>query len=791
MNQSKTSKKSFPLVSHISFFKLFDLLEEMKKGSDNSKASFATQLLKELEPYPELKTGLKDHESLKNYKSQIEKLSSLVFSEILKENEIKGIAAPFELNPIVSSERLQRILDNAGKDFELELVQIDDNFLYQVACTMILQRIYNYPSDISRPFTVEIPNKKEEKTHYYRVAFNTDLIEIVPTESAPKITEDDYIKLINNFDNIAYWKEKFPPASYIMKGIGVLNMMDVTFDQNVSMVTANLLNQNLESFEKIKKNIQAIMDISDLMVGFVGFDSGDFYANSRAEVSSIILRDQANVSSEDLLCTVSKEVLLHKKQPMIISDTHTYQKIAGSLMGRNLIDQQIMSYIIVPLYDSIENEILAFIELASPRKHELNGITIAKLDSIIPTFTIAAKRHKEEDKNRTEALIQQECTTIHDSVKWLFEEEAARYMASEGNGERAQFNDILLRDVYPLYGQMDIKGSSDKRNKAVISDLINQLNAVKEILDEVVRLKPMPMFDELTFRINTHIKDLHDGLMAGSEHEIMKFLEKEVYPAFDHIEQLSDKLNQMTKDYKSSLDDNLGILYKERRKFDESVRISNHMMASFVDKKQKEAQKMFPHYFERYKTDGLEYNIYIGQSIVKDKKFNPLFLSNLRLWQLTMMCQLENEFKLLQDDLKTDLEVASLILVFNAPLSIHFRMDEKRFDVEGAYNARYEIVKKRVDKAHIKGTNDRITVPGKIAIIYTSDQDKLEYLKYIEYIESKGYLKPHSTEDLLLEDLQGITGLKALRVTLSYSDEIAEESEHHLTYDELIKTLEE
>jgi hypothetical protein len=36
-------------------------------------------------------------------------------------------------------------------------------------------------------------------------------------------------------------------------------------------------------------------------------------------------------------------------------------------------------------------------------------------------------------------------------------------------------------------------------------------------------------------------------------------------------------------------------------------------------------------------------------------------------------------------------------------------MDEKRFDVDGTYNARYEVVKKRIDKANIKGTKERIT----------------------------------------------------------------------------------
>jgi hypothetical protein len=40
--------------------------------------------------------------------------------------------------------------------------------------------------------------------------------------------------------------------------------------------------------------------------------------------------------------------------------------------------------------------------------------------------------------------------------------------------------------------------------------------------------------------------------------------------------------------------------------------------------------------------------------------------------------------------------------VYNEKIDIRFRMDEKRFDVDGAYNSYYEIIKKRLDKAHVK-----------------------------------------------------------------------------------------
>ena len=111
---------------------------------------------------------------------------------------------------------------------------------------------------------------------------------------------------------------------------------------------------------------------------------------------------------------------------------------------------------------------------------------------------------------------------------------------------------------------------------------------------------------------------------------------------------------------------------------------------------------MFPHYFERDKTDGVEYNMYIGQSLTSEQKFDDLYLYNLRLWQLQLMCEMENVAFKATNEMEHKLRVASLILVHSNPLSIKFRMDEKQFDVDGAYNIRYEIIKKRIDKAHYK-----------------------------------------------------------------------------------------
>ena len=212
----------------------------------------------------------------------------------------------------------------------------------------------------------------------------------------------------------------------------------------------------------------------------------------------------------------------------------------------------------------------------------------------------------------------------------------------------------------------------------------------------------------------------------------------------------------------------------------------NKKLASVIDSKQEEAQHMYPHYFERYKTDGVEHNMYIGDSITGARAFDLLYLNNLRLWQLQVICEMENKHYDLKSKLQVQLNVASLILVYNGSLSIRFRMDEKRFDVDGTYNARYEIIKKRIDKSYIKGTNERLTQAGKIAIVYSQKKDELEYLRYIRFLKSKGYFSG-KVEIVELEGLQGVSGLKAIRASILYKSH--KEKDKTYTYEDLMLEL--
>jgi hypothetical protein len=130
------------------------------------------------------------------------------------------------------------------------------------------------------------------------------------------------------------------------------------------------------------------------------------------------------------------------------------------------------------------------------------------------------------------------------------------------------------------------------------------------------------------------------------------------------------------------------------------------------------------------------------------------------------MCSIQNAMEQLRPKLKKQLEITQLLLVHDQPVTIRFRPDEKRFDVDGAYDIRYEIVKKRIDKAYIKNTSERLTQPGTIAIVFSQPKIVQEYKQYFSYLSGKGLIK-ETIEEFDLEELPGANGLKALRITLN------------------------
>ncbi len=781
-----------PLDLHFSFKKLGDYYRDQVGNANLRIARRAKEVIKILAEFPELEDGISDLSLIYNYQNQIDDVLADLFPVALQLNEIKIAGMPFNEAVLQSSQRYSNLLQAAGSGFELAIKNFNENHYYIMGCSIILSQHYGYNIDFRRPFYYEIPDASGI-VRSYRLLYNGDYINIENKGKAPKITQEDVDELLDNFHNIDLWKRKFPPNSYNFKGFVIANLYDATTDVSISDFKSGLLRyeQNGDDFtEDFHKIFQSIFNLPELQIGFSTYNQEDqtFELVPFKHISSYLLYGKNKATCKEVLCNGSYNAVFYTGQYFPISDVNKYHKQHPEIkMYENLDEQDIRSAIIAPIRH--KDVLLGIFELASPLKGALNSINANKLEDVMPYLVDAVLRSKEQQENEIDLIIQNECTSIHKSVYWKFEQEARRFLTLQLEGDtNVQFRDVVFKDVYPLFGQIDIKGSSEARNEATQRDILLQLENAKDILKEAHKVEKLPIYEKLTYNISELYNEVKDNLEVDSERTILLFLRTEIKPLFTHLMSKSEELEKLVKAYRGQLEDNLGLIYKYRKVYDESVMLINKRMASILEKKQKEAQQMYPHFFELFKTDGVEHNMYIGESITKDNSFNKIYLYNLRLWQLQVMCEMENEHFKLTRKLEKPLEVASMILVFNTSLSVRYRMDEKRFDVDGTYNARYEVVKKRVDKAYIKGTEERITQAGKITIVYSQKEDEREYLRYIEFLQSKKYLG-QTIEILELEDLQAVTGLKAIRVNILYQQNRNNADKEFYTYDDLMEEI--
>lgn len=781
----KNYKYVSPFKVFISFHKLIEELEQIATSDVDYRSYYAKGLLKQVAHKPEFISGIDQLEYLKENETLIQHLLADLFPTALTHNEIKAVTLPFHDFTFNYTERFKKILKTVDISIDMSIRDMDEQQFYIMNCMLILNAYYHQNIDIGKPLFYDIPDENGVLRHY-RILYNADFLEISPTENTSFLSESDIHNLLDHYEDFALWKKAFPENSWVLKGFAIVSLVDVTTESAVSNLKSNLLKSDIEkselneSFESI---FSSVFKIPDLKIGFTFYDEEEHSFKkppfSDSNLQSFILLNEETAACEKALCSASFESVIEHDKPFVISNVPEYvtQQKTDTLAAQ-LHQQNIGSFLIAPV--SKAGKLLGVIELASPTIRALNSVSANKLELILPYLTDTIDKYNIDMSNQLEAIIQKEYTAIHPSVYWKFKNEAKNYLYSNIAQEAYNFKEIVFKEVFPLYGQIDIKGSSENRVLAVVSDLKEQLYQIIHILKLQLSTQKITVIEQKIFELEGFLQDLAHPFQNNLEQTIHHYIETEIHSFLKNTE-FDPITNEFVTTYFDAIDTKTGLFYHKRKDFDDTITRINKKLASLLDAKQAQAQTIFPHYYERFKTDGVEHNLYIGASIFPTKQYDTMYLHNLRLWQLETLCEMEMEHHTLKATLPYALDVTSLILAFSSPISIRFRMDEKRFDVDGSYNARYEVVKKRIDKAYVKNTNERITQKEKITIVYSNTSEEKEYLKYIKYLQHKNVLEAE-IEKLDIEDLQAVSGLKALRVKVKHQEvNLVVEAEQFIT----------
>jgi len=770
LNPYATKENS--VESFVCFKKFIDFLEERVNTDKTMRVRFFKFVLDKIRSYPELIVGVPGSDMVR-YNEVLELVSSIVFPLIEDENEVLfGLTSGISPQVFYASNAFHRLFKSRPDESNEESGTARKNALQmhqQTQYDLVLQKVYGMELSQKKEMLRSFFNPVTGLYHYYRLNINTRFVEVKSktTFNKENFNEDisACLNCTNNFEEIG---KLVPLNNFTASGFSIITLTDITGQQAIEQLSKAIVSIDKENaadhFIHITRLLQTMLGSSQYKFGIMPF----FTINNRAALLyenfpySIITKASSDAGIHKAVFT--RYINHYLKDPQyIVYNADDSKNTLPVPVQEALKAAGVHYYVIAPIY--FNDNLVGVLETgAAPGIPALTDLQLGKLKPAVPYISQLLKLLIDRFNISIDAIVKDKFTIIQPSVQWKFNEVAWHYYRNNNIEHRnGALEKISFKHVYPLYGAVDIRNSTIERNKALRDDLQLQLEMLVNVLNRLIENGLI----EKTNAVIEHCRQWQAKLAAyisiEDELELNNFLFDKAHPVLASLSNLPEPISIEIANYYKAINEDSGACFSKRRSLESSIKKLNQTIGKHFDLFKEDTKDYYPFYFEKFRTDGIEYDIYIGQSIAPKLPFSLNDVEKLRKWQVLSMAVVAKHTHTLLDQLEYPLQTTQLVFVNARTIDISFRNDERRFDVEGAYNIRYHIIKKRIDKVNIHGSLERLTQPGKIAIVYFNERDAAEYITYIQQLQEENILQD-DLEHLELEELQGVTGLKALRV---------------------------
>ncbi len=773
------------LNSRFSFLPLVEAWKRAAAEGRPGKRKLYQNLLDRIVHHPELLEPITDLELLKSHNEWLDIMITTLFPvSYSEEKDLYAVAVPFSYKIVYASDLFrEQFLDARGEilsmpDIPYEQPLSEDKC--SVAYKLILSKFYGQQIQGNVTAIHHYRNRTTGMINYVELELDTTFVEVKALAPLPEIGDRVHCCNISELVKMDQLREMLPLGNFLFEGLTIVRLRDVTQREVINNIKTILLETKTfeaqDTYRDLQDQVRALIGMDNAHMGITPFfriNDHYVFAEQFGGHSMMVTDIKEGADIRESLCKEFLDLFQQDETPILFSDINAKLILDYPFLGK-LPQQGFYSAAFFPLKS--KGKLMGVLSVVHNEAGKIQRHHLAQVNPAIPLFVLAIEKGAEILGNEVDRVIKKHFTAVQSSVEWKFTEAAIHYLANKKKGIKAKIEPIFFDHVFPLYGAIDIRNSSIERVKAIQLDLIEQLKIAGGIITKAREISPLPILQEVSYRVEKYLYNVSNILFSGDEIIIDKFLKNEVIELFEHLKVVLPAIAPDIDQYFSRLDPRIRLLVDNRHNFEESITIINQEVARFLDQEQEQAQRIYPHYFERFVTDGVDFNMYIGQSISPDKPFDTFYLKNLKMWQLTILTRAARLVHQLQSRLSKPLQTTQLILAHSLPISISFRTAERKFDVDGAYNMRYEIIKKRIDKVHLRDSNERLTQPGKLAIVFSQPREAAEYLDYIEFLQNQGLLLK-DLEQLELEELQGVVGLKALRVGIHLEEELTPDAE--------------
>lgn len=749
------------------------LRTRLKSGS-SLKDKLTAFLLEKLEQFPELE-GDVPIENIEKYREILE----LIFVSMtnVTEDETRmpwALGMPLRPQFIYGTSAFYTLMIDAKEQKLKKAVTMGDEKMMRmrsmrIAYSFILERLYNFAPFHKNEIIHTFVDEETGLMRHLKINIDTRFIDVTPVGELPDLNalaSPSKFDEEEGFENLA---KRLPISLFKFRGMSVVTITDETVKYAVDTIKNTIVAHNRHSedecYHDVTKSLKTLVQNNAIDFNITPL----FRINEKlvipelTDIKSVLMgNDCTNGTARSAYQAFAEEYILNPRP--IIYKTISPKEAKLYPFLSTCTRTGIQSFIVLPLFSN--NKLAGILEIFTKEPGLLDEKVLAMLEPAYPVLAQLVQMSIDDVNSSIDRVIKEKFTSLQPAVQWKFNDAAWNYLQQVENHGKGKIETIGFESVYPLYGAIDIRNSTIERNKAQSNDLQHQFSILLETLQQVKKHYSLALTDEMIYKCRKWKNALEESMTPHSEVKLTDFLEKEAVSFLKHFKLTHPGSASIVEQYFAAIEETKGVAWTNRRQLEESMQTVNTAVNNYLDMMKDELQQSYPCYFERFRTDGVEYDIYIGQSIAPDKPFDILYLKNLRLWQLSSMAAIARITHEMLPNLSKPLQTTQLIFIHSNTIDISFRNDERRFDAEGGYNIRYQVIKKRIDKVHVADTNERLTQPGKIALVYFNRRDADEYVSHIQYLQEQGILL-NDLEYLDLEELQGVAGLKALRVGIN------------------------
>ena len=765
--------EGFQLVdSHLSFKGFIDFLKNRKLTEKTMKVKYLDFLINHFEH--RLRGNYRiEVEQAAQYQDLLELMYSTIFPAIEDESlNLWSLSVPLQPVIFYGTDPFYDLLWDRDEG-RLRVCMLDEQSQVRkkinlhLIYALILKKLYNYTFFHTSSVIRSLKNETSGILNYYRLNIDTRFVEVFPKGPLPEWDPAILQSHLPGPQILDLLMTQLPLTLFRFEGISAITVTDITTEHVVETIKNIILHPMMGCGDdshygdviNALKSLTGNNSVDYGLLPFIKVNGRPVFPDDGCTHSLLVAAARENGDVEKSYVEMADKYM---NAPKLVFFDNVPEATKDAPFLTVLRKNGVKAYALVPVFSN--NRVVGALEVSTKEEGVLDQDRLSRLDIVLPLLAQLLQQNIDDFEARVKAVVKENFTSIQPSVEWKFNEAAWHFLREEQDGDhRPAIETIYFKNVYPLYGAVDIRNSTIERNEALRKDLQAQFDILVSTLHNLQKVTNLELLDELIFQSRKWQDAVSGSLTTAEEMDLNSFMQEKVDGFFTHFKETRPDTAEIIQPYLLAIDEAEGIAYKHRRELEASIKLINKTINRQLESGKEELQKTYPSYFEKFRTDGVEYDIYIGQTIAPDKPFDLIYLKNLRLWQLTSMAAIAQLTHALLPRMPGKLLTTQLIFVHSNSIDISFRKDERRFDVEGGYNIRYQVVKKRIDKVHIRDSNERLTQPGKIAVIYFNDKEAEEYLGYVKYLQEKDILND-DLEKVELEELQGVSGLKAFRV---------------------------